>query len=288
MGEQTFRARLDVGTEDPDAYAKFDKVAAKLRSQNGGLISIYYHPNEFVNTEFWDAVNFSHGANPPREEWKLPPARTKEDTERCYRVLHKFVEHMKSSSDVRFVTPKDFLLMYKRPAPGAVNRRTIAQHLRSRITFLTAGDESLSPADMLLQLLGIEPQVVDGPTARAATTLRAPTIPRTTLQTAAQDAADFIRRNHRLPNQVFIGAETLSLPDFTATLAAAALSSSDSIPVTPGNLEFEKYFATDPVKSFDWVIHPQGFSAPEILELGKLQGWTLKPARLVASGKKGG
>ena len=288
MGEQTFRARLDVGAEDPDAYAKFDKVADKLRSQNGGLISIYYHPNEFVNTEFWDAVNFSRGANPPREEWKLPPARTKEDAERCYRVLHKFVEHMKASPDVRFVTPKDFLLMYKRPAPGPVNRRTIAEHLRSRITFLTAGDDSLSPADMLLQLLGIEPQVVDGPTARATTTLRGQTIPRTTLQTAAQDAADFIRRNHRLPNQVFIGAETLSLPDFTATLAVAVLSSSDSITVTPGRLEFEKYFATDPAKSFDWVIHPQGFSAPEILELGKLQGWTLKPARLVASGKKGG
>ena len=24
----------------------------------------------------------------------------------------------------------------------------------------------------------------------------------------------------------------------------------------------------------------QGFSAPELLELGRLQGWTLKPARL--------
>lgn len=283
MGEQTFRARLDVGAEDPAAYATFDKVAAKLRSQNGGLISIYYHPNEFVNTEFWDAVNFSHGANPPREEWKLPHARTKDDAERCYGVLRKFVEHMKSAPDVRFVTPKEFLLMYKRPTPSAANRRTIAEHLRSRITFLTAGDDAYSPADMLLQLLGIESQIVDGPTARTTTTLRVRTIPRAVLQTAARDAADFIRRNQRLPNQVFIGAETLSLPDFTATLAAAVLSSSDSIPVTPGRLEFERYFATDAAKSFNWVIHPQGFSAPEILELGKLQGWTLKPAQFVAA-----
>ena len=59
------------------------------------------------------------------------------------------------------------------------------------------------------------------------------TIPRTTLQTATR-IRRFIRRNHRLPNQVFIGAETLSLPDFTATLAVAVLSSSDSIAVTPG------------------------------------------------------
>jgi hypothetical protein len=28
------------------------------------------------------------------------------------------------------------------------------------------------------------------------------------------------------------------------------------------------------------LIHPDGFSAPELLELGRPQGWTLKPARL--------
>jgi hypothetical protein len=287
MGEQTFRARLDAGAEDTAAYATFDKVAAKLRAQGGGLISIYYHPTEFVNTEFWDAVNFSHGANPPREQWKPPHARTKEDSERCYRVLQKFVEHMKSSPDVRFVTAKDLLVLYKRPLPGRVDHRKIAEHLRSGITFLTIGNESLSPADMLLQLLGIEPQIVDGPTMRAATTLRARTINREVLQTAAQDAAEFIRRNHRLPNQVFIGPESLALPDFTATLAAALLSSSDSIPVTSRRLVFEKYFATDAAKSFNWVIHPEGFSAPELLELGKLQGWTLKPAQLVPARKQG-
>lgn len=176
--------------------------------------------------------------------------------------------------------------MYKGSVSASVDRRSIAQHLRSRITFLVTGEESLSPADMLLQLLGIEPQVVDGPTARAATTFHAQAIPRESFQVAVQDAADFVRRNHRLPNQVFIGAESLSLPDFTATLAAAVLSSSDSIPVTPGLVEFEKYFATDASKSFNWVIHPQGFAAPELLELGKLQGWTLKPALLSQARKK--
>src|SRR5207248_2597985 len=138
-------ARLDAGAEDPAAYSTFDRIAAKLPSQGGGLISIYYHPNEFVNTEFWDAVNFSHGANPPRGEWKPPHARTKEDSERCYGVLHKFIEHMKSSPDVRFVTANDFLRIYKPSMPGSADRRVLAQHLRSRITFLTAGNESLSP-----------------------------------------------------------------------------------------------------------------------------------------------
>ena len=287
MGDQSFRARLDAGEEDSAAYATFDKVAAKLRAQGGGLISIYYHPNEFVNTEFWDAANFAHGANPPREQWKLPKARTNADSERCYKVLNKFVEHMKASPDVHFVTAKDLLKIYQRPIPRRGDRRAFAQHLRSQITFLSLRNETYSPADMLLHLLGIEPQVVDGPTGRSKSTVRAKTVPRSSFQAASIEAAKFIRQNHRLPNEVFIGAEVLSLPDFTATLAAAELTHSDMIPVVQGKVEFEKYFATDAAKSFGWVIHPEGFEAPELLELGRLQGWTLKPALLLSPERSG-
>ena len=49
------------------------------------------------------------------------------------------------------------------------------------------------------------------------------------------------------------------------------------IDLTP---EMEKYVAADPVKTFNWAIHPEGFSAPGLLELARLQTWTLKPARL--------
>ena len=52
------------------------------------------------------------------------------------------------------------------------------------------------------------------------------------------------------------------------------------VPVIRGRIEFDRYFATDPVRPFNWVIHPQGFSGAPLLELGRLQGWTLKPATL--------
>jgi hypothetical protein len=282
MGKNQFRARLDVGAEDPDAYKRFDKTAAELRANGGGLISIYYHPTEFVNTEFWDAVNFSHGANPPRAEWKPPKPRTKDDAERCYRVLQKFVEHMKAVPDIHFVTASDLRNIYRPPLPAQVDRKLIAKHLAAGIAPMNSANETLSPADMVLQLLGLEPQIVDGPTARAKTSWRSDTIPRAAFEAATRDTADFIRRNKRLPNQVFIGAETLSLADFATSLAESLNTSSGPVRVARGDLKFERYFSTDPVKSFNWPIHPAGFAAPELLELGKLQGWTLKPARLSA------
>ncbi len=47
-----------------------------------------------------------------------------------------------------------------------------------------------------------------------------------------------------------------------------------------GNLGFEQYFATDARASFSWPIYPEGFAPNELLEMARLQGWTLKPARL--------
>ena len=122
--------------------------------------------------------------------------------------------------------------------------------------------------------------MVDGPTAPGTTTYAKPTIPVATFQRAARDAADFAARFHRLPNQVFVGAETLSLADFAATLAGSVEGGSE-IKVVRGNVEFDQYFASEGRRSFNWVIHPEGFDGAPLLELGRLQGWTLKPATLI-------
>jgi hypothetical protein len=142
--------------------------------------------------------------------------------------------------------------------------------------------QMLSPADMLAALLNVEPEVIDGPVSPGgATTWRGPTIPAPAFQRAAADTAEFVRRTHRLPSEVFIGAETLSLADFAATLAGHVLNSSGEVRVVRGQMEFDRYFATDPRKPFNWVIHAESFSAGPLLDLGRLQGWTLKPARLL-------
>jgi hypothetical protein len=39
--------------------------------------------------------------------------------------------------------------------------------------------------------------------------------------------------------------------------------------------------ARDTPKLFgDWVIHREGFSAPKVMDIARLQAWTLKPAIL--------
>ena len=116
-------------------------------------------------------------------------------------------------------------------------------------------------------------------TARFCDEERGDTVPRAAFERAKAGAISFIRSNQRLPAEVWIGSEKLSIGDFAATLAAYDGTSANAA-VHRANLEFEKYFSTDPKGSFSWPIHPDAFSAPQLLELGRLQGWTLKPARL--------
>ena len=41
----------------------------------------------------------------------------------------------------------------------------------------------------------------------------------------------------------------------------------------------ERFVAEDTPDLFGgWIIHPEGFRAPRIVEMAKLQAWTLKPA----------
>jgi glutathione S-transferase len=104
-------------------------------------------------------------------------------------------------------------------------------------------------------------------------------IARPGFERAKADAVAFIRANGRLPAQVWIGSQALTLADFAATVAVDD-GVAPSISLRKGNPEMEKYVATDPGRPFNWAIHPEGFQAPHILDLARLQAWTLKPAVL--------
>ena len=137
--------------------------------------------------------------------------------------------------------------------------------MSARQTLLVTEDRTFSAADMLLSLLGMQPEVVDGPAARIASSLEGASIPRAAFERAKTDAVSLIRANNRLPAAVWIGADKVSIGDFAATLAGDGDATAEIV-ARRANLEFEKYFSNEPRKAFDWPIHPRGFSAPELLE----------------------
>ena len=279
VGRYQMRADLDGKTPLGDTFRDFDAAVQHFSKAGGGLISTYYHPTEFVHTEFWDAVNFANGATRERDRWVQPHRRSAAEAERCYQVLRSYVAHAKNTPGVRFITANDLVHIYATPIPPVVDVTTLAKHFQQSIMFLSTPSGELSAADILLQLLRLPADYVDGPTFRGVTTYTLSSIPTLLFDETVADVRSYIKANHRLPGEVFVGSRTLSLADFAATLAGHVLSPGE-VQVAKGRLAFEQYFSTDPAGSFNWPIHPPGFAPAELLELGRLQGWTLKPARL--------
>jgi len=303
-------ARMDLsgGSALAEGKARFTKAYDALRARGGGTISIYYHPSEWVHAEFWDAVNFSRGANPPRTAWKQPRTRPAAQTEAAFADFERYLRFIQQQPGVTFVTATDLIRLY---ADGAATRsfsrddlRAIAGAGQQEITFQRLGRDALSAADAFGLLTGAMAAFVRTNAVPEATRLTplpvGPTrpfvqsvgatpssvFPWEAFSRAITDASDFCRVHRRVPDEIWVGAENLSPADFLATLAPvvehviATGRAPSEVPRRAGRFTADRYVAEDSVDLWGWPIFPEGFHAPAILALARLQAWTLKPAVL--------
>ena len=264
------RANLNQPQDLDEGIRKFDAAVAELRKRGGpGFIQSYYHPTEWVTTEFWD-TNFRGGLYRAPNDYRKPNRRTPEATEQAFRIFLDFVRHVKKTPGIRFVTARELPALLADPVTRPSAQDAIAQF---RDSIDMRGPHSA--ADLLLALLGVSPRHVDGPSERVATTVTEP-VSRVKFEYAKRQAVAHIQQTGRLPSHVFVDSATLAIGDFAAMLAYD--DGGATVPVRSGKLAFERHIATDGKKTFDWVIHPQGFDGTPLLNLGRLQAWTLKPA----------
>jgi hypothetical protein len=300
--------RMDL--HDPQAVEpakrKVAEIAARLAAEGGGLISIFYHPCEWVHKEFWDGVNFRRGANPPREQWKAPPQRPAEETEGAFRRFAEYVDHIRALADVRWVTATDLPQIY----PDAVRQsgasppdleelvRRLLDGGAAGVDFQVIGARAYSPADQFDVLASALDAVLSGRQVSFPIRLRgllgpdSPPPPSRgqsaltwfALRDALREVVDFIRREGRVPARVFIGSDPVPPADFLVALARAYDAHQQgreavgdlgrSVEVLPAR----RVAADTPNLFGGWIIHKEGFRAPKILEVARLQAWTLKPA----------
>ena len=311
LGPNQTRMELHDDAAVAPAQAAVSEVADRLRHQGGGLISIYYHPGEWVHREFWDAVNFRRGANPPRERWHAPPQRPPEETEAAFKRFGQYVDHIRAIPGVRWVTASDLPALYPDLTRSEGAPENVCDEIARRITdggaagvdFLRLGPGAFSVADQFEVLVLAMDDFIAG---------RKPGFPLKTsgllgpeaspppplaglrkldwfaLRDAARDVSGFIRTQHRIPARVFVGAEAVAPADFLEALARAytvcrtrhGLPVSEQFPLgrnTP--ILAEKHVAEETPDLFGgWIIHKEGLRVTKLMELARLQAWSLKPA----------
>ena len=295
LGDNFTRMAFTRGEEGLlQGQADFDALHARLE-KTGGLASIYYHPCEFSTTQFWDGVNFRHGANPPPDQWRPAGERSPEEMRQGLDLFAGYLAHVKNRPGVEIVTGRQIVnLLPDRTRMRTFSRDQIAplvDFADGQISYAPLDGDFLAPAELFdlttALLAGVEqilPRITPyGPTQRRASTL----LPGTAvsvqglLQACTQVQA-FMATHGRMPNSIWLGVEELNPADFLLTCAAllqsTEVASTGTTKVRHGALALEDYIHAN---SWGWVIFPPDFQGRNLTELGRLQTWTLKPATLV-------
>jgi hypothetical protein len=310
MGQNYTRMELHDPAAVEPAKKKVSEIAARLSATGGGLISIFYHPCEWVHREFWDGVNFRRGANPPREQWKPPPQRTAQETEAAFARFESYIDHIRSIPGVRFVTAGDLPQLYPDPvrsvgAPeGDLEKIAsgLADAASAGINYQVLGRQAYSGADEFELLAVALSKLIQGEALKfpaPATGILGPDSPPPpawredrldwpAFRDATLDVAQFLIKQRRVPARVFIGADAMAPAHFLVAMARAYQFHHEhgQFPVSEGvvpgkgiELIPARQVAADSPEIFGgWIIHKEGFRAPKILEQARLQAWTLKPA----------
>jgi hypothetical protein len=309
--EHVLRARLDSLPALKNAEDDFLAARKKLHGEGGGIISIYYHPCEFVHKEFWDGVNFKYGANPPREQWRQPPMKSPRESQLAFEVFENYVRFMKRFPDVKFVTATQAAEIYRDRARGKAFTRkeldAIAAAVTDQVTFQRHGDYTLAPSEVFSLLNEYFAEATAGRSLEKITLTGTPYGPSNAVPVVtepvtadwsqvtrtAADVADFVRKQKRIPTSVWLGSKAVPPESYLAALAKTiakleyekSQEAPRSVTFLPARLAAADHVAADNPKLWGWVIFPRGFRAPAMMELAKRQAWTLKPAVLGQSSK---
>ena len=290
----------DEWTNIEESKTKFRQFYERMTNSGGGLISLYFHPCEFIHSQFWD-MNFAHGANPPRDQWRTYPLRPPDSREHAFSYFEQLVRYMKSFPQVQFITGPQATRLYADGASGyrfsASELAEIARQVESDVNFQVRGTYTLSPAEVMTlvaEWMASQPGpdtrvalpfIVYGPSLPSPRLTELVEVPWSQFERSVHDLHKFIQRNHQIPNAVWLGSKPVAPEAFLVAMAKIASKSANGGPppekvtVAPARLATEKYVALDSPEIWSWPIFPTGFHSEHLMELARLQAWTLKPAK---------
>ena len=284
--------------------ANFQAIYARMSvNAAGGLISLYFHPCEFIHQWFWD-LNFANGANPPRSQWRQPALKSAAEQKQSFAYFEGLVRYMKSFQQVRFITGSDAVKLF----PDLAHTREfstkdvsdIAEAVTPEVSFQTRGDYALSPSEIFEVLDTYVGKAITGRTSvvapfEIANTPYGPAVHPPQLQQAidvpwdqfartVRDVSDFVSRNRQIPAYTWFGSTAVPPESYVVALAnvAKTLLAGNPAPQTVtlpvARLAATKYVAEDSPAVWSWPIFPKGFHSEHLLSVARLQTWTLKPA----------
>lgn len=98
-------------TDDDQAAQNRERLQHELREDVAAGVfwrEVFLgHPTRILHEEFWDAPNFAHGANPPREEWKPARRKSQADLDRALQNFREATRFLRTLPDIEIRTIRE-------------------------------------------------------------------------------------------------------------------------------------------------------------------------------------
>ncbi len=267
--------------------AQFSASLEQL-SKSGGVISIINHPCTLV-----------------LEEWFSSFMKPRELTEAGFEHFRAFVMWTMSLENVKSTCASQLRELYPDRARGRTFSREevgqIARGLSEEVTFQRVEDVTISASEAFGLLVRFLADTVDRsemPEGVAWSEVMNPTrIPEDESgeRSVSWDAfcesirsvASALESEGRVPNTVKVEGVDVSPADYLAALARVLTGLLDGgsrpveVSIRPAERAFEQHVDEDAARrAWGGAMLPYGFRGHKLIELAKMQAWTLKPAVL--------
>jgi hypothetical protein len=307
-----FHGEGDYGFFD-DAYYRddlFDPMLGALDSlipasiQSIDMVAFFAnHPSKVRSIQFWD-FNYYRGANPGPEEWQTPELRPLESMETAQKNFRRLVRYLGDRDDIELTTYRELAGRFSQQKdeinPGDLGKITGRILDEKRLVI----DDHYSPAEIFgavayaLTQYDRQGQIPEqirilrplGPLEMPVRDPEVGQVPSISVFQLASEGIQYIEETGHLPASLkfegqHIGTGSL-LALFSELYAKIAIGETldqiDVIPMEPYPSVNEHQIIREVEACQTWPVHREDLDMGHLVELTRLQLWTLKPA--MASG----
>ncbi len=265
------------------------------------------HPTKVRAEEFWD-LNFYNGKNTPPDRWIAPRLRPQETMANARRNFRRLMRWLADRADIEITTYRQLMEEYGRQRETMTWGELTEVAERTLETGALAPTDDFSPAEIFAGLARALAGFVKDRTLRdvpVAHPLGPPGMPPAEPETGqvrlndvwalAAEADEIVGRTGALPAALTVGQARIGAGSLYALFArlwfdicTGQIRQSYDVPA------FEPYPRTNEKPIVDevagyrsWPVHKPDLDMSRIVELTRLQLWTLKPARRSSEGGDG-
>ncbi len=281
-------------------FAKLKEELPKLAQTVDVLPFFAGHPTKIRAEQFWD-FNFYDGKNPAPGEWTTPALRPAESMNTAQKNFRRLIQYLKSRDDIEITTFRALMARYsdQKEIITADELRVIAENTLQNKAIVPS--DFFSPAEAFAGLAKSIIEFRDGgalpknlkvirPFGPPEMPGSQPEVSRVSLREVyelADTAARHIDRTGALPSALNVRNSRIGAGSLFALFSAAYLDlSSGTLPRDYEVPSFDAYPKTHEqeiilrLKNFkSWPVHRPDLDMTHIVEMTKMQLWTLKPAR---------